>query len=259
MSFFLKDKVFISTRPEGQSDELAQLFTTAGATFIELPMIKIQASVLSETEKEILRNLDQFQWIVFTSPNGVGYFFENLEKLQGNKNLPETVKFAVVGKKTEHVLNDFGFTASFVNPGSTGEDFAETFSKHIRHEKQKPAVLLALGNLARNVIQDQLKEYATCTRINFYETVDAEIPNQKIMRLISENKYEMLLFTSPSGINNFLKMAGNIQPEKIKAACIGETTSNAALKNNISPLVVAKNSTSMGLFESVTDYYKNKT
>lgn len=256
MSLLLQDKIFISTRPKGQSDELAQLFSKAGATFIELPMIKIQAFVLSETEKEILRNLKQFRWIVFTSPNGVVYFFKNLEKLQGNKNLPETVKLAVVGKKTERVLINYGCEASFVNPGSTGEDFAESFAKHIRNEKQKPAVLLALGNLARNVIPDHLKEYADCTRINFYETVDAETPDNEIMKLISENKYEMLLFTSPSGINNFLKMTGNIQPEKIKAACIGVTTSNAALKNNITPLVVAKNSTSQGLFESVTDYYK---
>jgi uroporphyrinogen-III synthase len=78
-----------------------------------------------------------------------------------------------------------------------------------------------------------------------------------VKQLILSDQYEMLLFTSPSGIRNFLKLAGEIQPEKIRIACIGETTANAAIENNISPLAVAEKSTVTGLFDSVLNYYKN--
>ncbi|MBK6281334.1 MAG: uroporphyrinogen-III synthase [Draconibacterium sp.] len=227
MRGLLYDKVFISTRPVGQSVELARLFTNAGATVIEMPLVKIQRAVLSEVEKKYFTQLHHFQWLIFTSTNGVRSFFENLQEIQGNQNLPESLQFAVIGNKTEQILNSFGYKAAFTNPGSTGEDFAEYFIQKIKIENTKPNVLLALGNIARNLIQDQL------------------------------NDYEMLLFTSPSGIRNFMKLAGDIQPEKIRMACIGETTAKAAIENHISPVVVANKSTVAGLFESVLNYYKN--
>lgn len=257
MGDILQDKIFISTRPEGQSGELAQLFTKAGATVIEMPLVKIQPARLSEIEKKYLEQLHHFQWLILTSTNGVRCFFDNLQEIQGNQILPESLQLAVIGNKTEQVLNSFGCKSAFTNPGSTGEDFAESFIQKIQTENTKPNVLLALGNIARNVIQDQLNEFAICTRLNLYETKSPKSLDKKTMQLILSDKYEMLLFTSPSGVKNFLKLSGDIQPEKIRTACIGETTSKAATENNISPFVVAKNSTVVGLFESVLNYYKN--
>ena len=257
MDGLLQDKIFISTRPEGQSGELVQLFTKAGATVVEMPLVKIQPARLSTEEKKYFEKLHHFQWLVFTSTNGVRYFFENLQEIQGNHNLPESLQVAVIGNKTEQILNSFGIKAAFTNPGSTGEEFAEYFIQKIQTENSKPDILLALGNIARNVIQNQLNEFATCTRLNVYETKSPEHIDDEMKQLILSDKYEMLLFTSPSGIRNFLKLANEIQPEKIRIACIGETTAKAALENNISPVVVAEKSTVTVLFESVLNYYKN--
>jgi uroporphyrinogen-III synthase len=257
MDVLLQNKIFISTRPEGQSDEIARLFTEAGATVIEMPLVKIQPAALTDDEKKYFHQLHNFQWLVFTSTNGVRSFFENLQEIQGNQILPDSLQIAVIGNKTEQVLNSFGYKAAFTNPGSTGEDFAEYFIQKIQTENKKPNILLALGNIARNVIQNELTEFANCTRLNLYETKSPETLDKSAIQRILSEKYEMLLFTSPSGIKNFLKLAGEIQPEKIRIACIGETTANAALENNISPIVVAENSTVVGLFDSVLKYYKN--
>ena len=257
MTRFLQDMVFISTRPEGQSDELAQLFSEAGATVLEMPLIKIQPISLTEKEKNCFNQLTDFNWLVFTSSNGVRCFFDNLQEIQGDHVLPKSLQIAVIGNKTEKVLSTFGYHATFVNPGSTGEDFADAFVSVLKNKSFKPNVLLALGNIARTVIQDQISEIASCTRINFYDTVYPSTLDEKIMQSILDDRYELLLFTSPSGVHNFLKLAGEIQHKKIRIACIGETTSKAAIENNISPLVVAKNSTVVGLFESVLNYYKN--
>ena len=256
MDTLLQDKIFISTRPEGQSGELVQLFTKAGATVIEMPLVKIEPKLLSENEKQYFKQLHNFNWLIFTSTNGVHCFFENLQEIQGNQILPESLQVAVIGNKTEQVLNSFGYKSAFTNPGSTGEDFAEYFVQKIQTENSKPNILLALGNIARNVIQNALNEFANCTRLNIYETKSPDSLDDKAIQLLLSDKYEMLLFTSPSGVKNFMKLSGNIQPEKLRIACIGETTSKAAIENNISPVVVAKNSTVADLFESVLNYYK---
>lgn len=258
MSGLLQDKIFISTRPEGQSEELAQLFLNAGANLLELPLIKIQRTQLREEEKKCILQVNDFHWLVFTSPNGVRYFFENLQELQGSQKLLATIQIAVIGNKTEKVLKSFGYQPSFVNPGSTGEEFAAAFSSLLKSKKHKQKVLLALGKIAREVIQNEINEIAKCSRINLYETLPVETLDEKMWKLISEDKYEMLLFTSPSGINNFVKIAGSINLKNTRMACIGETTAKAAIENNITPKVVAQISTAAGLFESVINYFKNK-
>lgn len=258
MSLFLQDKVFISTRPEGHSDELAQLFSNAGATLIEMPLVKIQSARLSDNEKAYFKSLHQFQWLMFTSANGVRCFFQKLNEIQGNLHLPKTLQLAVIGNKTEQVLTGFGYKATFTGTGSTGEDFADAFIHKIKNEKTKPDVLLALGKLARTAIQDQLKNFAQCTRINLYETIAPEPIDEEMKKLLVSNKYEMMLFTSPSGIQNLLKLVGELKPQNIRMACIGETTSKTAIENHITPLVVAQISTAEGLFKSIINYYKNK-
>lgn len=256
MSLLLQDKIFISTRPEGQSGELEQLFSSAGAKVVEMPLVKIQPTLLNELELKYFKELHYFNWLIFTSTNGVRYFFENLKEIQGNHKLPESLQLAVIGIKTEQVLNSYGYKVSFINPGSTGEDFAHAFRQELKRENQKPSVLLALGNLARTVIQDQLSEVAVCTRVNLYKTELPETLDENVMQLILNDNYEMLIFTSPSGVKNFLNLAGKIQPQKIRMACIGETTSKTAFENNIIPKVVAKNSSAEGLFESILNHYK---
>ncbi|NQU52474.1 MAG: uroporphyrinogen-III synthase [Bacteroidetes bacterium] len=258
MNRLLQDKVFISTRPENKSEELAGLFANAGATLLEMPLIKIQGATLSESEKDYFNRLQNFHWLIFTSPNGVRYFFENLTAIQGNLKLPESVQIAVIGNKTEKALNEFGYLAAFKNPGSTGEDFADAFIQKIS-SNGNPNILLPLGNIARTVIQDRLAEFANCTRINVYDTTAANLVDSKILEQIENDNYEMLLFTSPSGIENFLNISTEIQTENIRIACIGETTSKTAIKNNIKPKVVAKNSTASGLFESIINYYTKQT
>ena len=256
MNRLLQDKVFISTRPVNMSEELAGLFSNAGATLLEMPLIKILPSRLTETERNYFIRLQEFKWLIFTSPNGIRYFFENLEEIQGDQQLPESLQIAVIGNKTEKVLNHFGYVASFKNTGSTGEDFADSFIQNIKNNSSKPNILLSLGNIAQTVIQNQLAEYTNCTRINVYQTTTPESVDEKVLQRIENNQYEMLLFTSPSGIENFIKLTNKFKPEKIRIACIGDTTSKTALENNFKPKVVAQDSTASGLFESILNYYK---
>ena len=254
----LQNKLFISTRPAGSSDELKHLLNDAGATLLKFPLIEIKAATLSAEEKKQFARLEQFQWLILTSPNGVHYFFEILKEETGNQKLPETLKIAVIGVKTNRTLEKYGYTAAFVNPGSTAEDFAKPFAQHIKTTGTKPKIVLPLGNLARTVIENHLKKLADCTRINIYLTEMPRYVNSEIGKYIEKEKYDLLIFTSPSGIENFLKLFPKLNVENIRLACIGETTASAARKSGFQPLVVAQNSSSAGIVESILNYYISK-
>ena len=251
----LKNKVFISTRPSGRSDELTRLFGEKGAEVLEMPLIEIKASILTDKEKKQLQNLEKFQWLVFTSPNGVRYFFNALENITRKNKIPASLQIGVIGSKTEKVVEQFGYKAAFVNPGNTGEEFAEAFHAKLSTQPH-PRVLLALGNLARDVIQDKLRERASCVRIDVYETIAPETADENIVQRIRDDRYEMIIFTSPSGIQNFMKPARGIHPENLRIACIGEVTAGAAKEAGINPMVVAKDASAKGIVESITNYYK---
>ena len=251
----LKNKLFVSTRPKGKSGELKRLLESEGAEMLEFPLIEIHPANLSDQEKAQLKKLDSFQWLVLTSPNGVKFFFQKKKKITGNTTLPGKLKIAVIGLKTENVLNEFGQTASFVNPGNTSEDFAEAFLQKLKSGSQRPNVLLALGNLARNIIQNKIKDRADFSRIDVYKTVAPKKPDQNILQLIQDGRYEMIIFTSPSGIENFMEHSKHIDPEKLRIACIGEITSRAAVKAGIKPLVVAENPSAEGIVNSIVKFY----
>jgi uroporphyrinogen-III synthase len=112
------------------------------------------------------------------------------------------------------VLKDYGYKASFVNPGSTAEDFSKPFLRHIKTESTKLKILLPLGNLARTVIQDQLKDAADCIRINVYKTDALSSWRRTWFGKLRRTRYDMLIFTSPSGIKNFLKAVSRLPKAK---------------------------------------------
>ncbi|MBW6533430.1 MAG: uroporphyrinogen-III synthase [Mariniphaga sp.] len=259
MTQLLQNKIFISTRPAGRSDELSLLLNEAGATVLEFPLIQIKAATLSNEEKKHFSRLKEFQWLILTSPNGVRYFFDIMLKVAGNQELPKNIKIAAIGEKTRETLKKHGYSATFVNPGSTAEDFTKPFVRHIEAAGSGQKILLPLGNLARTVIQDELKEWADCTRIDVYRTEMPETINTDIAERIENEKFDMLIFTSPSGIQNFLKLFPKLNIQNIRMGCIGETTATAAREKGFRPLVVAQNSSSAGIVESILNYYISKT
>lgn len=259
MTLPLQNKLFISTRPAGTSGELSRLLHEAGASLLEFPLIEIKATTLSSEEKQLFSRLEQFQWMILTSSNGVRYFFEFLQKMTGSQKLPESLQIAVIGDKTSQTLEKYGYRAAFINPGSTAEDFAEPFARHIAGEKSKPRIVLPLGNLARTVIQDHLEKLAECTRINIYRTEMPEKTDKSIAEKIETNRYDMLIFTSPSGIQHFTALFPKLNKKNIRMACIGDITAAAARENGFEPLAVAQNSSSAGIVESILNHYISKT
>ena len=256
MEKILTNKVFISTRPEGKSEELKRRLADAGGEMAEMPLIQIKPVRLAEEEVELLNDLTRFQWIVFTSSNGVQFFFSNLKTQTGKHHIPVGVKTAVIGNSTRLTLNNYGCHPAFVNPGNTAEEFVQAFIPEIRKREASVNILLPLGTLSRKIIQERLSEFASCIRINVYQTCKPQTKNSEMLQRIRNNQYEMLIFTSPSAVQNFTELAGGMEPKDLRVACIGETTSREARKKGMAPLVIAGRASAKGIVESIVQYYK---
>ncbi len=214
-------------------------------------MIEIKEAPINNTEKDILKKIDKFDKIIFTSKNGVIFFFKQYYKITGNQVLPIDIKFATIGKNTSKELEKYAYKTDFTNKGSTSFDFIKNINTFVNNNEN---VLLALGNLSKNVIEEAILKYANVCRINFYNTTATQVVDNKIVEQIKNNNYNLLLFTSPSGFYNFNKL--RIDKKNLKIACIGTTTANAIKKHNITPLIIAKKSTAEGFAESIINYFK---
>jgi len=256
MGKLLENKVFISTRPSGQSAELENLLSEESAILLSMPTIDVRPLPLDENAWNQLKNIDSFNWIVFTSPNGLQYFFARLFDLQNNYGLPEHLKIAVVGKKTAASLECYGTSASFINLGNTAEDFSADFFNRV---SQGERVLFPIGTLARSVIEDRISKKAECTRVLFYETVLPETLNEEAFQLILKDQYDMIVLTSPSCCNNLLHLiSGKADPAKLRLVCIGQTTSAEVIRNGMEPLITAGTANSQGIFTAILNYFQKK-
>ena len=110
----LAGKKILITRAREQSGDFATLLKKLGAEVIEFPSIQI---VPPTTWKGLDRAIDQlnaYDWIIFTSANGVNFFFERLSEKREDRDLPSSLKVCAIGPATAHQLKERGIQVDYV-------------------------------------------------------------------------------------------------------------------------------------------------
>lgn len=250
----LHGKIFISTRAQETGDTLPDLLRARGATLLSLPMIEIKSAELKPEDKDKMNQLSRYDWLFFTSRNGVAHFFKQLIDLTGSSELPSTLKVAVVGTKTASELEYYGYSPAFTGKEHGSAELAAEFSKTNQPQNQK--ILLALGNLADDTLINQLSPDNQVDRINVYETCQPQYVDPMVIKQISDGLYDLILFTSPSTFNHFTSVVDTSLLGTLKIGSIGTTTSKAILAAGYEPLMTAKMSNTEGLTEAILQYYK---
>jgi len=250
----LKDKLIISTRPIEASDTLPEIIRSVGAKLFSLPMIEIVPSPLDPQMAEKLNNLEQFNWIFFTSKNGVVNFFKQLIDAKGSTALPKTVKLAVIGYKTSLELEYYGYAPTFISEENTAEEFLNRF--YAKYQPENLNILLSLGNLADNTLQNILTLRNMVHRIDVYQTVKPAKADPEIMEMIKNDEYDLIVFTSPSTFHNFSSFCDSTLLGKLKMASIGSVTTKAIQKAGFEPLFTAKKSNAEGIRDAITEFYQ---
>lgn len=251
----LQNKIFISTQPEDSFPDLVKALKDTGALVTNFSMIDVIEAPVSELQNSQIKNIGQFQWLVFTSKNGVQYFFQKYKYLNDSVTLPASVKTAVIGEKTGKELQKYNITPDYISQSNLAEIFAQELKENVIGKDSK--VLLPLGNLAGNVLQDTLNSHAAVHRIDCYETTKPQKEDLYHIKMIASGKYDLIIFTSSSGFHNFAGIIKkfNIDIKKLRVVSIGKSTTKTMEEYGVTPVFTAKQSNIEGIVKEIKQLF----
>jgi len=235
-------KRIIVTRTREQASKLTDALTDLGAEAIEVPVIKV---VSLKKDKEI-KDIKDYDWVFFTSQNGVKEFTRILEKTNQDCRILGNAKVCAIGSETTKALFEIGIKPDY----QPNKFVAEAVVKHFKQPKFKNKQALILrARKARNVLPTGLKKAGWGVKtVNLYDT---QLPEKRKFNL---EKVDFVTFTSSSTVENFIKLLGKNYKsffKKTKIASIGPITSQTIRKYGLKVYQEAKVYTIKGLVEVI--------
>jgi uroporphyrinogen-III synthase len=233
----LRDRLIVLTRPEGRGGDWKELLVDAGAAVSELPLIEISFEPDDTVLSEVLDAMGEYDWIIFTSPNGVRGFFDRFFERFSDIRSVGGVRFACVGPSTEKALRgyhlDSDLTAAKPDALSLGQELTTKFDV----ENQK--ILLVTGNLNSPELSRLLMEgaLAIVDVIKVYATEEKSVAETPEAAEFRRHGADAIVFASPSAVESFLHQAASLRPDvgarQPKAIAVGPTTADALRKAGV--------------------------
>lgn len=233
------------TRPREQADALLDALRVAGFEAVPFPVIEIQAMDENSALDRALQDLGQYEWVVFTSVNGVEVVFA---RLPDGSHLP---RVAAIGPKTAHALERRGVRPEFV----PDEYVAEAILPGLG-DLQGKRVLLPRAEIARKALPDAIRAAGgVANEIAVYRTLPAQPDPAGLDAL--KHGVDWITFTSPSTVENFVEIVrgqgldAQKLPGQPRVACIGPITERAARTAGFEVALVAHVYTTEGLAQAL--------
>ncbi len=252
-------KRVLVTRARQQASALSRLLSERGARPIELPAIGIER--IPETGKldRAIRGLAKYQWIVFTSVNGVEAFFERLCSLELDSRALAGVKIAVIGSATAAALEKRGITADYCPPVYTSQGLvAGLGAMDIAGQR----FLLPRADIADAELTKGIKRLgAKVHEIATYRTVPATDSISRARQMLALGQVDVITFTSSSTVTNLVAAFGNekMSLNGARVACIGPKTAETAARAGLKVNILAGEQTIPGLVAAMEDYFRKET
>ncbi len=219
-------KIIITTGSVESSLSFVTESASHGFQVYSFPMIQIVSAEESDSKKEMYAQLFLYDWIVFTSRNGVNYFFEELYNATQTYDIPVSCKLACVGNKTANVLHNYSKTADYISPNNNALDFARELNSLFKFQEDDIRVLFPTGNLTDNTIAQNMSSHVSVEKIEVYHTIIPQTYNSGIFDLIASDTYDYIVFTSPSCVSHFVQLFANgLSLKSLRTISIGPSTS----------------------------------
>ena len=234
------------TRARSQAGALTEQLTLRGATVVELPAIEIAPADPAPLDAAI-EGLADYDWIVFTSANGVTAFVDRLHAHAKDAASVSGVRIAAVGNATARRVRESGLPVDLIPNRFIAESVVAELADH-RIAGQR--ILLPQAEIARDTIAEGLRQAgATVDVVVAYRTVLPEgVDTDEVQRLIAG--VDIVTFASPSAVRNVLAMAGGRLPN-VHVVCIGPVTADAARGAGLEVAGVADTYTTEGLVDAI--------
>lgn len=244
-------KRILVTRPRAQADSFVDGLKAVGFEPIYFPVIEIRSIEGNPELDQALKNINKYDWVVFTSVNAVDVVFEKLNRFSP---LP---RVAAIGPKTAEALKARGFTPDFVPEEYVAEAILPGLG-----DLRGQWVLLPRAEIARKALPEAITAAGgVAHEIAVYQTLPAK-PDPKGLAALRSG-VDVITLTSPSTAQNFLAILrqNELDPLNLPGhpvfACIGPITERAARDEGITNLIVAKEYTAEGLVEVIKKFMNN--
>jgi uroporphyrinogen III methyltransferase/synthase len=242
-------------RPAHQARDTASAIRERGAEPVIFPVIEIFDPPDPEPFAAALRNLARYDWVLFTSANGVERAFLRLGKEGRDARAFGSARVGAIGPGTKAALLARGIAPDAVASEFVGEGLARTIL-----ERGVKRALVLRARVARDALPDLLRKGgAEVDVVAAYETRRASSAKAaELIRLFSSGGIDAVLFTSSSTVDGVVELLGDYAKEllsRVTLASIGPVTSETVKKHGLTPDVVATEFTVVGLLEALSAHY----
>lgn len=240
----------IVTRDRRQSAELADPLESLGAEALLLPAIEICEPSDAAPLHNAIERLDSYDWLIFTSANGVRHFIDALDKSPRDLRSLKA-RICVIGPATKVAVETLHLKVDLMPKEYVAESLVETFAKE---DLQFRRILLPRAAVARDLVPRELsRRGATVDVVEAYRTIAPDDLAERATAILNRHPH-WIAFTSSSSVTNFIAATGREALAQIKIASIGPITSATLREHQVEPTVQAQPHTIPGLVESITNF-----
>jgi uroporphyrinogen III methyltransferase/synthase len=252
----LAGRRIVVTRTRKQASALSGALKALGADVMELPTIRITPPSDLPAFAELVQDAHIYDWIVFTSPNGVTAFFDLFYKLYDDTREIGGARIAAIGPATAQRVRDFHLHVDLQPEEFVAEAVVQGFQKQGNLENLR--ILLARAEGARDVLPKELSNLGAIVDEGFaYRTVAETRDITGARRRFLEEGADLITFTSSSTVENFLTL-GLKWPKRMRIASIGPITSKTVRDRGLMVDVEARRHDIPGLVEAIRNFYGKK-
>jgi uroporphyrinogen III methyltransferase / synthase len=250
-------KRIVVTRTRKQASVLSEKLRALGAHVIELPTIRIEPPINLREFGELVQDAHAYDWIVFTSVNGVDAFFDMFFKLYDDAREIGGVRIAAIGPATAQRVKDFHLHVDLQPEDFVAEAIVREFKKQGSIENER--ILVVRAEKARDVLPKELSAAGAIVDEAFaYRTVPETRDIDGSQRQLVEAGAELITFTSSSTVENFLGL-GLPWPKGMRIASIGPITSKTVRDQGLKVDVEARRHDIDGLVQAIRDLFASKS
>ncbi len=246
-------KRILVTRARQQASTLARLLAERGAEAVELPAIEIRPAPAAELDRAVSK-LPGYDWVVFTSANGVDAFFARLYALGRDARAFKGSRIAAIGPATAAALRRQGIVADLMPATFTTERLLETF---VQRSVSQCSMLLARADIAEKDLSEGLRRLGNqVDEVAAYVTTEPRDSLDRVRDLLASGM-DVITFTSSSTVSNLMTALNGMRlPAGCRIACIGPRTAATAREAGLTVDILSGEQTVPGLVAAIEDYFR---
>src|SRR5437867_3035637 len=252
----LSGKRIVVTRTRKQASALSNKLRTLGAHVVELPTIRIEPPGDLRGFAQLVQDAHVYDWIVFTSANGVEAFFDVFFKLYDDAREIGGARIAAIGPATAQRVKDFHLHVDLQPDEFVAEAVLRELKKQGSIENLR--ILLVRAEKARDVLPKELSAAGAILDEAFaYRTVPETRDASGARRQLAQDGADLITFTSSSTVENFLAL-GLPWPKGMRIASIGPITSKTVRDRGLKVDVEARRQDINGLVQAIRELFTEK-